>query len=59
MLNKLEKLRSQVNSALGDNGILLLPPWPTPAPFHRQGVFTPFNLAYTQLFNVLGFPALV
>ncbi|KAL3099689.1 hypothetical protein niasHS_003144 [Heterodera schachtii] len=58
-LAKLAKLRAQLSTALGDNGILLLPPWPTVAPFHRQNMFTPMNLPYTQLFNVLGFPALV
>uniref|UniRef100_A0A914I0F4 Amidase domain-containing protein n=1 Tax=Globodera rostochiensis TaxID=31243 RepID=A0A914I0F4_GLORO len=58
-LHKLDKLRAQLSAALGDNGLLLLPPWPTPAPFHRQNVFTPLNMPYTQLFNVLGFPALV
>ena len=57
MLQKLDKLRQQITHALGKDGILLMPTWPTVAPFHRQQVLTPFNLPLTQLVNVLGFPA--
>nr|CAD2172584.1 unnamed protein product [Meloidogyne enterolobii] len=58
MLKKLDKLRHQIKQALGDNGILLLPTWPTLAPFHHQDLFTSINLAFTELFNILGFPAI-
>jgi fatty acid amide hydrolase 2 len=58
MLQKLEKLRHQIIHALGKNGILLLPTWPTLAPFHNMNIFTPFNLELCQLINVLGFPSL-
>lgn len=58
MLQKLEKLRHQLNKAIGDQGILLLPAWPTLAPFHWQDMLTPFNLAVCQLLNVLGFPSI-
>ena len=58
MLQKLEKLRNQIIHALGDQGILMLPTWLTVAPFHGQGLFTPFSLVLTQWINVLGFPSL-
>uniref|UniRef100_A0A915MCQ6 Amidase domain-containing protein n=1 Tax=Meloidogyne javanica TaxID=6303 RepID=A0A915MCQ6_MELJA len=58
MLKKLDKLRHQIKQALGDKGILLLPTWPTLAPFHHQDLFTSLNLAFTELFNILGFPAI-
>lgn len=57
MLQKLEKLRKQLKHALGPEGILLLPVWPTVAPFHGQCHFTPFNLGLTHLINLLGFPS--
>jgi fatty acid amide hydrolase 2 len=57
MLQKLDKLRQQIIRALGDDGILILPTWPTVAPFHWQQVFTPYNVSITQIVNVLGFPA--
>ena len=32
------------------------PSHPHVAPYHNHPVFTPFNFAYTGLFNALGFP---
>uniref|UniRef100_A0A914KZY3 Amidase domain-containing protein n=1 Tax=Meloidogyne incognita TaxID=6306 RepID=A0A914KZY3_MELIC len=56
--NKKQKLRDQLNNLLGKDGILLLPIWPTPPPFHHIEPFTPWNVLYTLLFNVLGCPAI-
>lgn len=36
--------------------ILLYPTHPKIAPYHNHPIFTPFNFAYTGLFNALGFP---
>uniref|UniRef100_A0A183C9R0 Amidase domain-containing protein n=1 Tax=Globodera pallida TaxID=36090 RepID=A0A183C9R0_GLOPA len=55
---KKEKLRTQMANLLGQNGVLLTPVWPTSAPFHHMEPFTSFNIQYTLLVNVLGFPAL-
>lgn len=41
---------------LGDDGVLLVPPHPTPALYHNQPLTKPLNAAYTAIFNVLGFP---
>lgn len=59
MENKREKLRNQFINLLNQDGILVFPALSTPAPFHHQHHFTPFNIAYTQLFNILGLPAVV
>ncbi|KAI1718232.1 amidase domain-containing protein [Ditylenchus destructor] len=60
MLQKYEKLRHQVVNLLGKDGLLLLPAWPSVAPFNGQSTFTMFNLTMNRLFgNLLGFPSLV
>uniref|UniRef100_A0A1I8B8B3 Amidase domain-containing protein n=1 Tax=Meloidogyne hapla TaxID=6305 RepID=A0A1I8B8B3_MELHA len=56
--SKKQKLRDQLNNLLGKDGILLLPIWPTPPPFHHIEPFTPWNVLYTLLFNILGCPAI-
>ncbi|KAI3420034.1 hypothetical protein GPALN_003368 [Globodera pallida] len=52
------KLRQQVANLLGKNGLLLTPVWPTGVPFHHMEPFSVFNVKYTMMVNVLGFPAL-
>jgi fatty acid amide hydrolase 2 len=51
------KLQRDLERLLGPRGILLLPPYPTPAPFHYQPLLRPFIGGYTAVFNVLEFPA--
>ncbi|KAL3125172.1 hypothetical protein niasHT_008522 [Heterodera trifolii] len=58
VLLKKEKLRKQVANLLGKNGLLVSPVWPTTVPFHHQEPFAVFNIKYTMIANVLGFPAL-
>ena len=41
---------------LGENGVLLYPSHPTPAPYHGQPIVKTFNFSYTAIFNVLGNP---
>lgn len=41
---------------LGDDGVLFVPPHPTPALYHNQPLTKPLNAAYTAIFNVLGLP---
>ena len=40
----------------GDNGVLIYPSHPTPAPYHGLPLLRPFNAGYTAIFNVLGNP---
>ncbi|ETN70052.1 hypothetical protein NECAME_01000 [Necator americanus] len=53
-----DRLARQVTETLGDDGVLLFPSWATTAPYHHQTVFTPFNTAYTGLFNALTLPVI-
>ena len=42
---------------MGQDGVLIYPTHPVPAPYHGQSVLRPCNLSYTAVFNILGFPA--
>ncbi|RUS90697.1 hypothetical protein EGW08_001501 [Elysia chlorotica] len=48
----------QTNGVTGkwQGTVLLYPTHPHIAPYHNHPIFTPFNFAYTGLFNALGFP---
>ena len=46
-----------LQEVLGDDGVLLFPSHATPAPFHSQPLFRPFNFAYTAIINVLLLPS--
>jgi fatty acid amide hydrolase 2 len=52
-------LQEELESILGPNGILLHPPYTSPAPRHYQAMARPFDFVRTGLFNVLEFPATV
>ena len=52
-----QALRAELLEALGDDGVLLYPPYTRVAPRHNHPLFTPFDFAYCGIFNVLGFPA--
>lgn len=52
----LDALRIEMQQLLDKDTVLLYPPHPNVAPFHNHPIFTPFNFAYTGLFNALGFP---
>ena len=49
-------LREELNSLLGEDGVLLYPSHSTPAPYHGQALARTFNFAYTGIFNILGLP---
>uniref|UniRef100_A0AC34QAI0 Amidase domain-containing protein n=1 Tax=Panagrolaimus sp. JU765 TaxID=591449 RepID=A0AC34QAI0_9BILA len=57
--SKRDELRREIIELLGEDGLLIFPAWPTVAPFHNQSLFTPFNFAYTGLFNSLRLPVVV
>lgn len=50
-----QRLKTELEDLLGSNGILLYPSHPTVAPPHHKAIYTPFNFAYTAVFNILGF----
>lgn len=56
-VKKREDLEKVFKDLLGDDGVLLFPTHPTPAPYHNEPVARPFNFSYTAVVNCLGLPA--
>ena len=50
-----QHLKTELEDLLGSNDVLLYPSHPTVAPPHHKPIYTPFNFAYTGVFNILGF----
>lgn len=50
-------LRDELLAVLGEDTVLLYPPYTRVAPRHNLPMLTPFDFAYCGLFNVLGFPS--
>jgi len=50
------ELQAEMEAALGENGVLLHPPYNRPAPRHWDAFRTPFVPGYTAIFNVLELP---
>lgn len=53
------ELQAQMEAAMGDNGVILFPPYSQPAPYHRQPWLHPFDFECTAIFNVMQFPVTV
>ena len=56
-LSELERLRLLLERRLRDRHLLLLPPQPSPAPFHDELLNRPLDFGYTAIINVLLLPA--
>ncbi|KAM9325913.1 fatty-acid amide hydrolase 2 [Gastrophryne carolinensis] len=56
MVQKAKHLKEEINTLLGNDGILIYPAHPKVAPKHYEPLTMPFNFAYTGIFNVLGVP---
>jgi fatty acid amide hydrolase 2 len=50
------ELRKELESILGDDGVLLKPSYPSVAPKHHRALVPPFKWIYTGIFNVLEMP---
>ncbi len=59
LYEKGQSLKAEFSELLGPHGVLLMPPFPCPAPKHHAPWRKPFSAAYTALFNVLETPASV
>ncbi|XP_040570651.1 fatty-acid amide hydrolase 2-A [Lepeophtheirus salmonis] len=55
-LDMCESLRHKLGDILRDDGVLIFPSHPVPAPYHGEALLKSFNFAYTAIFNVLGNP---
>jgi fatty acid amide hydrolase 2 len=49
-------LRRKLRDLLGRDGVLLYPPYVSPAPPHVKPMFPPFNWIYTAIFNAMEIP---
>lgn len=49
-------LKRQLEDALGDDGVLITPPYPTVAPKHYHAMLPPFNFVNCAVFNALSLP---
>ncbi|XP_064199809.1 fatty-acid amide hydrolase 2-B isoform X1 [Anguilla rostrata] len=56
ILKQKEEFQKELEEVLGTDGVLLYPSHPLIAPKHHHPIFTPFNFAYTGIFNILGLP---
>ncbi|XP_068104191.1 fatty-acid amide hydrolase 2 [Hyperolius riggenbachi] len=56
MVQKGKNLKEELNTLLGNDGVLIYPSHPKIAPKHHEPLAMPFNFAYTGIFNVLGLP---
>ncbi|CAH0589251.1 unnamed protein product [Chrysodeixis includens] len=52
-----KELKEDLFSKLGDNGVLLLPSGPQPAPYHYSCFLRPYNSSYWGIVNALKCPA--
>lgn len=59
LYQKGQALKREFSELLGPNSVLLMPPFPCPAPKHHAPWRMPLAAAYTALFNVLETPATV
>jgi fatty acid amide hydrolase 2 len=50
------ELRAELEEMLGDDGVMLFPSYPTPAPKHHAPLLIPFKWIYTAIFNVMEMP---
>lgn len=51
------QLRAQLHDALGDDGVLIHPPYPEVAPRHYGALLPPFNFVHCAIFNVMEVPS--
>ncbi len=50
-------LKQQLLDLLGNDGVLLFPPYPSVAPRHHRPLLKPFAFAYCGLINAMGLPS--
>lgn len=52
-----QRLRAELVEAIGPHGVMLYPPYPTPAPRHYESIIPPFKWVYTAIFNAMEMPS--
>jgi fatty acid amide hydrolase 2 len=56
-LAELQRIDAQFTQLVGDDGVLVAPAHPRPAPRHNEPVLFPFDFLYTAVLNALRVPA--
>jgi len=59
VLEQSDRMREMIEEKLGDNGVLLCPVFPVPAPRHTRIWLDLMGVGYSGVINILGFPATV
>lgn len=54
---KRQQLFQEVQDLLKEDGVFIYPTHPTPALYHNEPFFRPFNFSYTAIINAMGLPA--
>jgi fatty acid amide hydrolase 2 len=57
LVDEARALERELSDALGDDGVMLFPPYSRTAPRHYAPLLRPFDFVYTAIINVMGFPA--
>lgn len=55
-LHLTERLREELNDYLEPGNVLIMPTYPTRAPYHGRTLLRPFDMMYAAIFNVLDLP---
>ena len=58
-LNMIPELRDRIEQKLGENGVIICPVFPTPAPKHNRIWLNFLGIGYSGVFNILEFPATI
>lgn len=56
LIDQGKSLRREIEASLGNDGLLILPPYPRTAPLHHRAMLRPFDWVYTALWNALELP---
>lgn len=57
LVNLGEDLKARLHDLLGDDGVLVHPPYPTVAPKHYKAMWPPFNFVHCAIFNTMQVPS--
>lgn len=55
-LEAIGELRNELSQYLDPSNLIVMPTFPTRAPYHGRSILRPFDLMYAAIFNILDFP---
>ena len=51
------KMKEELDTMMGENGVIFYPSFSTPAPIHGRTVYFPLDITYMMMSNILEYPA--